>query len=58
MNELNITNFSKKDQKLILKGYYFAKKMHDTYTKPRLSGEPYSHLKHFLRSKNSLGPYL
>lgn len=41
MNELNITNFSKKDQKLILKGYYFAKKMHDTYTKPRLSGEPY-----------------
>ena len=41
MSNLNLTNFFKEEQILILKGYYYAKEMHNKYTKPRLSGEPY-----------------
>ena len=41
MSDLDLTRFSKEEQILILKGYYYAKEMHNRYTKPRLSGEPY-----------------
>ena len=41
MSELDLTRFSKEEQTMILKGYYYAKEMHNKYTKPRLSGEPY-----------------
>ena len=41
MSDLDLTRFSKEERILILKGYYYAKEMHNRYTKPRLSGEPY-----------------